>query len=449
MTETPLDQRFADAMGQLIGPGFPSDIGLAVSGGGDSMAMLYLAHNWTRVYGVRLWVVTVDHGLRPESVDEAAMVAEECHVLGWPHAVLRWDWDGTGNMQDAARRGRLALIDRWRGGLRHVLFAHTMDDQAETVLMRLARGSGVDGLSGMRPARDVVPHSVDVPPLQAGHWDGELPPQHALQPGFRILRPCLGMTRDALRHYARCLKGRWVEDPSNDHRGYDRVRVRDLLRSLGDEGITTRGLADTADRLARARDGLRARLAEAVGTVCANAPLGQVRILRDGFAKLDRETQLRMLTAALCYVSGAEYRPRATASENLLARVLSGGGGTLHGAEVLVEKAHMRVLREYAAVRAAESAPGALWDDQWMVTDQAGAFAQGARIRALGEAGWQQILNRSDLGLPHRAALALPAVWSGERVLACPGLGFGPTADVRRYVRGQCDAGFKRFCLSH
>jgi len=449
VTETPLDQRFADAMGQLLGPGFPSDIGLAVSGGGDSMAMLYLAHNWTRVYGVRLWVVTVDHGLRPESGDEAAMVAEECHVLGWPHAVLRWNWDRTGNMQDAARRGRLALIDRWRGDLRHVLFAHTMDDQAETVLMRLARGSGVDGLSGMRPARDVVPHALEVPPLQAGHWTGDLPPRRGQQPGFQILRPCLGMERDALRHYARCLKGRWVEDPSNEDRGYDRVRVRHLLRKLGDEGITTRGLADTADRLARARDGLRARLAEAVGNVCADAPLGQVRILRDGFAGLDRETQLRMLTAALCYVSGAKYRPRATASENLLAQVLSGGGGTLHGAEVLVEKTHMRVLREYAAVRRADSAPGALWDDQWIVSGLAGALAQGARIRALGEAGWQQIPPRSDPGVPYRAALALPAVWSAERVLACPGLGFGAEADVRRYVLGQCDAGFKRFCLSH
>jgi tRNA(Ile)-lysidine synthase len=82
VTDAPLAQRFAEAMGQLLGPDFPSDLGLAVSGGGDSMAMLYLAHNWTREYGVRLWVVTVDHGLRAESAAEADLVAEECAALG-------------------------------------------------------------------------------------------------------------------------------------------------------------------------------------------------------------------------------------------------------------------------------------------------------------------------------------------------------------------------------
>jgi tRNA(Ile)-lysidine synthase len=79
------------------------------------MAMLALSHDWARHMGVGLWVVTVDHGLRPESAEEAAMVAAECAALGHPHATLRWRWDGQGNLQDAARRARLALIDRWRG----------------------------------------------------------------------------------------------------------------------------------------------------------------------------------------------------------------------------------------------------------------------------------------------------------------------------------------------
>ncbi len=449
MNDTPLVQRFAEAMGQLLGPDFPSDIGLAVSGGGDSMAMLYLAHNWTHTYGVRLWVATVDHGLRAASAAEAAMVAEECGALGWPHATLRWHWDGQGNVQDRARRARLDLIDRWRGDVRHVLFAHTLDDQAETVLMRLARGSGVDGLSGMRVTRDVVPHPMGNVDLAPDEVSGACPPRRNVCAGFRVLRPCLEMHRDELRHYATVLKGRWVEDPTNEDRSYERVRIRHLLKLLGDEGITATGFADTAKRLGRARDALQARLVEAAGKLCSDAPLGQVLIDRDGFAALDQETQLRLLTSALCYVASSEYRPRAAASEALLTQVLSGGGGTLHGAEVLVEKTHLRVVREAAAVQGVEANLDALWDGQWVLGDDTGVLPTSATVRALGASGWEQIGDRSGLSAPHRASLAFPALWSGDALLACPILGIGPQISARRFVLGRADTGFEAFCLSH
>ena len=177
MTDRTLDQRFAEAMGQLIGPDFPKQIGLAVSGGGDSMAMLGLAHAWARVWGVGLHVATVDHGLRPESADEAALVARECATLGHSHSTLKWTWDGQGNVQDQARRARLRLLGAWCDGFSHVLMAHTADDVAETFLIRLARGSGVDGLSAMSARRNLD--------------------------GFDVLRPCLDMTRAELRHYAK------------------------------------------------------------------------------------------------------------------------------------------------------------------------------------------------------------------------------------------------------
>lgn len=436
-------------MGQLLGPDFPSDIGLAVSGGGDSMAMLYLAHNWSRDFGVRLWVVTVDHGLRPESAGEAAMVAEECAALGRPHATVRWHWDGAGNVQDAARRARLQLIDRWRGSLRHVLFAHTEDDQAETVLQRLARGSGVDGLAGMPVARDVVPHALGAPDLTSGSFDGLLPPGGSRVPGFRVLRPCLGMARSELRHYARVLHGRWVEDPSNEDRGYERVRIRQLLRLLSEEGITASVLAETAVRMGRARDGLRAGLIDAVGRICGDAPPGQVLIDRDGFARLETETQLRLLTQALRYVASAEYRPRASASEGLLTQVLSGRGGTLHGAEVLVGKTQLRVVREAAAVAGVVSQPEELWDGQWHVRIDHRADLAQAEIRALTDAGWRQVADRNGRAIPYRAALGLCSVWLGDRMIACPALGFGEVVVATRYVLGQRDTGFRAFCLSH
>lgn len=446
MTDQPVAQRFADAMGQLLGPDFPTNIGLAVSGGGDSMAMLYLAHNWTHDYGVCLWVVTVDHGLRPESASEAAMVADECAALGWPHATLQWVWDRQGNVQNAARRARLALIDRWRGDLKHILFAHTEDDQAETVLMRLARGSGVDGLAGMRPVRQVALHPLGAPELQGADYAGELPPRVKTSPGFEVLRPCLGMSRRDLRRYATTLKGRWVDDPTNEDRQYDRVRVRQLLTLLREEGITSQGLADTAQRMARAQGGLKARLTDVVTQVCRDAPLGQVLIDRDGFAALDAETQLRLLTQALCYVASSEYRPRAAASEALLARVLSGGGGTLHGAEVLVDAAHLRVVREFAVVQDMSAPAGTLWDGQWVYSPEK---ETGFVLKALGDSGWQQIKRPEARSLPYRAALPSAALWDGDTLIACPALGFGPQELFKRYVLGRRDTGFKAFCVSH
>ena len=136
-------------------------------------------------------------------------------------------------------------------------------------------------------------------------------------------------------------------------------------------------------------------------------------------------------------------------SEALLEQVLSGRGGTLHGAEVTVEKAHLRVFREAARVEHAISDVGDIWDQQWVLKDVQGAFPNRARVRALGDDGWQQIPDRSGITVPFRAARALPSVWAGDGLLACPGVGFGPEISATRYVLGRADTGFEAFCLSH
>ncbi len=128
-------------------------VGIAVSGGGDSIALLHLAQIWAVNNNVKVKVATVDHGLRSASASEAAGVASACALLGLDHRTLRWEgWHGQGDLQAVARNARQRLLADWARsvGIETVLLGHTMDDQAETVLMRLGRGSGVDGLSGMR-----------------------------------------------------------------------------------------------------------------------------------------------------------------------------------------------------------------------------------------------------------------------------------------------------------
>ncbi|MHA6326046.1 tRNA lysidine(34) synthetase TilS [Roseivivax sp. CAU 1753] len=414
-----LDDRFATAMGQSLGPDFPSEIGLAVSGGGDSMAMLALAHNWTRRWGVALRVVTVDHGLRPGSADEANLVAEECRNLGWPHDTLKWQgWDGRGNLQDAARRARLSLIDGWRQGMRDVLFAHTADDQAETVLMRLKRGSGVEGLSGMSAIRKVG--------------------------AMRIVRPLLNERREALRFYLRVMRIPFADDPSNEDDTFERVRMRKLLATLEDAGLSAAALTETARRMARAREALAARAAD-IATRITRAEWGQIVIDRDGFAETERDTQMRLLAAALQFVAGSVYRPRAEALEAMLDAARSGQGGTLAGAALHVDKGELRIIRELKAVEEmrTQAGPGQLWDGRWRVE---GPSVDGLTVRVLGTRGWSQIPDKPQVPPRFREALSLPAVFSGDRLVACAPLGFGPAHTCRFDAAAPSLA---RFLLSH
>lgn len=401
-----LADRFAARMGQLLGPDFPHVVGLAVSGGGDSMAMLALAHGWARHMGVGLRVVTVDHGLRPESAGEAEMVAAECSALGHPHETLRWTWDGTGNLQDAARRARLTLIGGWCGDIEHVLFAHTRDDVAETFLMRLERGSGVDGLSAMAALRRV--------------------PE-----GFRQVRPLLGERRADLRHYADTLRIPYVDDPSNEDPRFGRARTRKAMTALG---LDVDALADTAARLARARLALEARVAEVASRIAREGgalglPTGIAEINRDGLAWVERETQLRLFARAIGWVSGAPYRPRAMALEDALDRALGGAGTTLHGAQIVVGRESIHVVREPAAVARAEAVGGeGAWDGRWCLSGDA---IDGLGVRALGEEGWRQVAEKPPGAPPHALALSLPAVFDNDRLVACAHLGHGPAHEIR------------------
>ncbi|MEM9756771.1 MAG: tRNA lysidine(34) synthetase TilS, partial [Pseudomonadota bacterium] len=220
MTADPLEQRFAESCGLdwVHGP-WPQRFLIACSGGGDSVALLHLA---ARVIGsARLAAATVDHGLRDVTA-ELSLVARHCAELAVPHTVLTWQWDGHGNLQAAARDGRRhALAAHAEAiGADLILQGHTLDDQAETVLMRLARGSGVDGLAG-------------IPPHGRGGW----------------LRPLLGVGRSELRAWLRARDLDWAEDPSNDDPRYDRVKVRQTLPMLAEIGITPDRLAATAEAM--------------------------------------------------------------------------------------------------------------------------------------------------------------------------------------------------------
>ena len=205
-------------------------LGLAVSGGPDSVALLLLA---VAVKREGVAVATVDHGLREESRAECEMVAALCERLGVPHDILTVEWDKLpdSNLQALARAERYALLASWahEKGPTAVATAHHADDQAETLLMRLARGSGLSGLRGAREKR-------------------------LLAEGIWLIRPLLGWRRDELVAIVAEAGVEAVSDPANDDLRHDRTKVRRWLRDS--DWIDPARLAAAAHHLGEADDAL-------------------------------------------------------------------------------------------------------------------------------------------------------------------------------------------------
>jgi len=377
---------------QFFAPSPPARLGVAVSGGSDSTALLHLLAEWRAEGGPDLVAATVDHGLRAEAREEAEDVARACATLSVPHDVLGWGrWDGTGNLSDAARRARYGLLAEWaaRNGLGAIALGHTADDQAETFLMRLARGSGVDGLSGMAEWREAY--------------------------GMTWVRPLLSLRRAALRDWLAARGICWADDPTNDDPANERVRARRALRVLDDLSLTVGTLTETAARLSMARDVLdAAALTLARGAVTIEA--GDVVIARAPFEAAGEETQLRLFAHALRWITRAPYRPRFSALRDVMARALDGRRATLGGTLILPRAKTIRLTREPAATGPAVPLM-APWDGRWRVK---GPAAADLVVRALGEDGLALCDAWRATGLPRPTVLASPSVWRGGQLVAAP-----------------------------
>lgn len=368
-------------------------LGVAVSGGGDSVALLLLALRAAAGTGRAVQAATVDHGLRPEAAAEARQVAALCAARGVPHEVLVWQTpQGPGNLMQRARNARLALLADWaaRRGLGAVLLGHTADDVAETLLMGLARRAGIDGLTGPRPAFAVA--------------------------GVAFLRPLLAVSREDLRAFLRRQGTGWAEDPTNDDPDFARVRARAALPGLAALGITAAGLARVAGHLAQARAALDQATAAAAGGLLHEAA-GAVWIGRGGFAALPEEVQRRLLAGLLRGMTGSPHPPREAGLARLRAAVLQGGAASLGGLLLRPAGEAALLLREARALPG-PVAPGAPWDGRWRLS---GPFAEGDRIAALGAAALAALPPLP--GRPPLPALVLratPAVWRGATLIAAP-----------------------------
>ncbi len=299
--------------------GHDGAIAVAVSGGSDSLALMHLLRAFAEQRkSTPPVVLTVDHGLRKSSARDAKQVAAWAKQAGLKAQVLKWTGvKPKSGIEAAAREARYRLLGEWmtRQKITTLLVGHTSDDQAETFLLRLARGSGLDGLAAMR-AR--APWPV---------------------PGFAdlvVARPLLMFRRAELRADLKARGHSWLDDPMNEDIAFDRVKIRKALVALADAGLTVERIASAAAHLARARESLEI-VTEAVLVRAVRAGDGGVLLDPAVLAAAPREVGLRALAAVLMAVSGQAYRPRFESLERLFDQIGGAGlgaGATLHGCHI-------------------------------------------------------------------------------------------------------------------
>jgi tRNA(Ile)-lysidine synthase len=392
---------------------------IAVSGGADSMALMCLAADWCRETGRPAPVVlTVDHGLREGSAAEAARVCAWAAELGLQHHTLKWQaaTHGQPNLQAAARKARYTLMAQAMSahGCNRLATGHTADDQAETFLIRLSRGSGLEGLSGMK-ARSPFP-------LRSAQ-------------GLSLARPLLAFPHRRLVATLRARGQDWIEDPSNANPRFLRSRIRAAAPILADLGLTPDRLAQTAAHLARAS----ALIDELVDGLAEHA----VKLYPAGYASLDPaplrkapdEILLRLLARVLKGISGADYAPRFDDLLDLsawLRNPATRAGRTLGGCRLQMRHDGLLVARESAALRREQPvlrlARGqvGVWDGRFRVSIPASAVAGEYEVKTLGPEGVTALREKAVFPVhePRRIAATCPAIWHQGRLASVPSLGF-------------------------
>jgi tRNA(Ile)-lysidine synthase len=389
---------------------------LAVSGGADSTALMHQAAAWATRHNLtsRVTVVTIDHGLRPASKAETLAVTQGARSLGLtaliksnhsppPAGPFAQSWARDLRYRLLLEAAGDALRTHRDANARAALVtAHHQDDQAETVLMRLARGSGIDGLAGMRPVSPTASPSVD------------------------LVRPFLTFSKERLRATLTTAAISWSEDPSNTDPRFERVRLRNATTESAALGLTTPHLALSAHRAARAADALEAQTRTAAHdpAVVTFHDLGYARLSWPNLQQYPAEIRLRLLAHILSWLS-----PERTALGQLEALTegrdwQSPAGQTLQHCALVADGDHVLVLPELGRLpRHAATSP-----TRFAAFDITPAQpSTGSTIAALNEIGLKALktLKHSTPAIPRAALLIQPALFDATGdLLSAPTLGY-------------------------
>ena len=359
--------------------------GVAVSGGSDSVALLTLLLNWAHKNKKKLFVVTVDHGLRSAAADEAIYVRKLCQKNNIRHEILKIESVVSGNVQAWARENRYRAIAEWanKNKIMSVFLGHTLDDQAETVLLRLGRGSGVDGLAAMQ--------------------------SESFRENIKWLRPLLNIQRNDLREFLKFENVAFIDDPSNDDTKYHRIKIRKFLANINEFGLNAKRLTETANRMAQAKDVLNQVAFKFAKKNILVTKIGSLSVDLSNFQKQLPETKFRVLSYSVKWVAGNYYGARAKTLAKALQDSLDGKTRTCSGCMLTKNDGKLHIFREYNAVKNSSLMNG-VWDNRWSAPEN-------SHVRACGLDGLYQIEDWQSCNLPKQAIISMPTIWKNGNLV--------------------------------
>ena len=386
-----------------------SKIAIAVSGGVDSMVLMNLAKESDFLNDKNVFILVVDHGLRAESKQEAKFVKNEAKKLDFPTRILKWKGSKPNKrIQEEARNKRYSLLINFcrENNINNLYLAHHLDDQIETFLFRMFRGSGLQGLTSFSSSYE--------------------------RNGLTLIRPLIDTPKSELISYARRKKINWVEDPSNENQKYDRVKLRKVLPLIYKEGFDKKVFLKSVKKLRLANQALDQITKEFVlQYVIINKNIS-VFIKQELFLTAPEDVQLRVLQNTIRIFSGERYySPNYLKILNLMnwarndndisAKTL---GGTIFrkrkGGLILYKE--VKKLNDIKPIKLSKSKYKA-WDNRFLIKINKSVKGE---ISYLGNEGVKILKSKKILGkkgfngIPLTALYSIPAMWDGKRLISAP-----------------------------
>lgn len=398
-------EKFSLSLNKLIAKNCTS-LAIAVSGGPDSLCLTLLTNHWAQCQQIPFIALTVDHQLRPESRTEALQVHNWLTERGIRHEILPWSHGKiTTHLQETARIARYRLLENYCRvhTIPYLLLGHILDDQFETIILRLAHHSSPNGLAGISSIRE--------------------------DRNVKIIRPLLSFSRQEIIKILEDQAMPWIEDPSNELDIYTRIRIRQNRHELKKFGLTPQRVLSFQQKMAQERMLKEKHTKEILNTHGKIFPEGYVLLPIQAFLDQDPETQEQLLSSLLKLVSGNTYPTRQSKLESLHQKLLQADfkAAVCHGCFVQRWKGQLLFCREFQNI----GPPLSLkedktlhWDNRFEVTIPENLFAHNLKITALGDA-WQDFKDHPRIqNLPFAVRRTLPIIIQKEQLISIPHLDY-------------------------